>query len=335
MRVQGTTAFRHVALRHRAISAQPRRATSLFDSRPCSPPASHPTPSPFIPATNGTPLEGLRCLPACRSLHRCSWNCKEKTMSRGFDGFEIDDFRSPDLDADRGSDRTPTRDWKSIESLNRIHREEDRADRLDREQRDRHNADRPPLPREERDQGIPSERVRTKYVDRNKTYSLRDSEIHTLMELGTFRVIAETDLAELGYAKDRSRMEHDIENLQKQGLVQQRAIEETDYPTTRVLALTKQGHRLLSRGNLLPRDQSTYHGFAKPKEARHDADLYRLYCKVAGEIESKGGRVVHVKLDYELKRRLYHDLERTAGDKDMETAKKEVAERHHLKVVHV
>jgi len=154
------------------------------------------------------------------------------------------------------------------------------------------------------------------------------------MELGTFRVIAETDLAELGSAKDRSRMEHDIENLQKQGLVQQRTIEETDYPTTRVLALTKQGHRLLSRGNLLPRDQPTYHGFAKPKEARHDADLYRLYHKVAREIESKGGRVVHVKLDYELKRKLYHDLERTARDTDMETAKKEVAERHHLKVVH-
>ncbi len=253
-------------------------------------------------------------------------------MSRGFDGFEIDDFRSPDLDADRGSERSPQRDWKSIESLNRIHREEDRADRLEREQ-ERHNTDRPSLSREDR-QRIPSERVRTKYVDRNKTYSLRDSEIHTLMELGTFRVIAESDLAELGYAKDRSRMEHDIESLQKQGLVQQRTIEETDYPTTRVLALTKQGHRLLSRGNLLPRDQSTYHGFAKPKEARHDADLYRLYYKVAREIESKGGRVVHVKLDYELKRKLYHDLERTARDTDMETAKNEVAERHHLKTVH-
>ncbi len=224
-------------------------------------------------------------------------------MSRGFDGFEIDDFRSPDLDADRGSERSPQRDWKSIESLNRIHREEDRADRLEREQQERHNTDRPSLPREDR-QRIPSERVRTKYVDRNKTYSLRDSEIHTLMELGT------------------------------QGLVQQRTIEETDYPTTRVLALTKQGHRLLSRGNLLPRDQSTYHGFAKPKEARHDADLYRLYYKVAREIESKGGRVVHVKLDYELKRKLYHDLERTARDTDMETAKNEVAERHHLKTVH-
>src|SRR5260370_646480 len=101
---------------------------------------------------------------------------------------------------------------------------------VERAQRERHTADRPPRPREDRER-IPSERVRTKYVDRNKTYSLRDSEIHTLMELGTFRVVAEPDLAELGYAKDRSRMEHDIENLQKQGLVQQRTIEETDYPT--------------------------------------------------------------------------------------------------------
>jgi hypothetical protein len=33
-------------------------------------------------------------------------------------------------------------------------------------------------------------------VDRNRTYQLRDSELHTLTEVGKFRVVATSDLAE-------------------------------------------------------------------------------------------------------------------------------------------
>ena len=53
---------------------------------------------------------------------------------------------------------------------------------------------------------------------------------------------------------------------------------------------------------LVPKGQSTYHGFVKPKEANHDADLYRLYQKEAGRILDKGGRNLRVVLDYELKK---------------------------------
>ena len=76
------------------------------------------------------------------------------------------------------------------------------------------------MPREDRVQAILSQRVRTKYVDRDKTYSLRDSEIHTLSEVGKFRVVATKDLAQFAYNGDGSRMENDIENLARQGLVQ-------------------------------------------------------------------------------------------------------------------
>jgi hypothetical protein len=62
---------------------------------------------------------------------------------------------------------------------------------------------------------------------------------------------------------------------------------------------------MLSRGQVVSRDQATYHGLKKPREASHDADLYRLYNKVSDEIESRGARVLRVRLDYEIKDELY------------------------------
>ena len=76
----------------------------------------------------------------------------------------------------------------------------------------------------------------------------------------------------------------------------------------RVVTLTKAGHRLLKKSNQLPDDQPIYHGLVKPREVKHDADLYRLYQKEAARIERSGGRPVRVLLDYELKRNLNRDL---------------------------
>lgn len=75
-----------------------------------------------------------------------------------------------------------------------------------------------------------------------------------------------------------------------------------------VLTLTKQGSRFVRRHNFLPEEQMVYHGFVKPKEANHDADLYRLYHKIADDIERKGGRVLRISLDYGLKEHLYRKL---------------------------
>jgi hypothetical protein len=41
-------------------------------------------------------------------------------------------------------------------------------------------------------------------VDRNQTYQLRDSELHALTEVGRFRVVATSDLAEFAYNGDSS-----------------------------------------------------------------------------------------------------------------------------------
>src|SRR6266481_3347202 len=233
-------------------------------------------------------------------------------MSRGLDGFEIDDFRGSDFGPDHDVSRSPSSDWNKWTELHNIHREEERADRLDREAPDRSNRDRQPLAREERVQTILSQRVRAQYTDRNKTYSLRDSEIHTLSEVGKFRVVATRDLAEFAYNGDRSRAENDVESLVRQGLMKETTIADPEHNPTQVVTLTKEGHKLLSRGKVLPSDQSAYHGLKKPKEAFHDADLYPLYHKVSDEIESRGGKVLRVQLDYEMKKELYSRLSQKA-----------------------
>jgi len=178
-----------------------------------------------------------------------------------------------------------------------------------------------------------SDRFRTTYRDRNREYSLRESEIRTLIELGKFRVIPADDLARLGYSGDRSRMENDVQHLRLQGLIEQRSIEGHDSHSKQVLALTKEGHKLLSRHNFVHDGQTIYHGFVKPKEARHDADLYRLYHKVAREIDDVGGKVRRVILDYELKQELYRKLSRVDPNKKLAYERIRVANEFDLKVV--
>jgi len=68
--------------------------------------------------------------------------------------------------------------------------------------------------------------------------------------------------------------------------------------------------------NCVIRGTPTYLGLVKLKEARHDADLYRLYQQVARDIEDSGGKVRRVVLDFELKKDLYQALSRMRPDKD-------------------
>lgn len=177
------------------------------------------------------------------------------------------------------------------------------------------------------------DRSRTIYRGRNREYSLRESEVRTLTDVGKFRVVPADDLARVGYNGNRSEMEYDVGNLTRQGLVEQRAIEGRSCYSTKVLTLTKDGHRLVERAQLVPPKQATYHGFAKPKEARHDADVYRLYYKVAREIERSHGKVRRVILDFELKKDLYQALSRMRPDKDPRYERISVASHFDLKVV--
>jgi hypothetical protein len=174
---------------------------------------------------------------------------------------------------------------------------------------------------------------RTVYELRGRTYRLRNSEIATMVELGKFRVVAKEDLAEFAYGGDNDRMRPDVENLFRQGLAEMKSIPHEESGSRQLLTLTKNGHRLLKETRVAGKQQALYHGFTKPREAHHDADLYRLYQKEAEKIERQGGRNLRVVLDYELKKHLYHDLAKLGKDRNSADNKRAIAERHGLQVV--
>ena len=171
------------------------------------------------------------------------------------------------------------------------------------------------------------------YYVRDRAYLLRDSQMNSLKEIGKFRVIPVSDLAKFAYGGNRERMEKDIRALARQSLVKDRTLEISQKKTLRVVTLTKAGHRLLKNTNQVPDDQPIYHGLVKPREVKHDADLYRLYQKEVARIERGGGRPVRVLLDYELKRNLNRDLALLGPEKDDLDRKGEVAEKHGLQLV--
>lgn len=73
----------------------------------------------------------------------------------------------------------------------------------------------------------------------------------TCCEVGKFRVVAVRDLAEFAYYGDRARVENDVESLVRQGLMKETTIADPEHNPTQVVTLTKEGHKLLSRGRVL------------------------------------------------------------------------------------
>ncbi len=174
---------------------------------------------------------------------------------------------------------------------------------------------------------------RETYKVRAKTYRLRSSEIHTLAELGKFRAVASKDLQEFAYQGDKDGARADVQNLIRQGLVAEKPIPHAETSPRRLLTLTKQGHLVLKSTNSVPKNQAIHYGFTKPREAHHDADLYRMYYTAAEKIERQGGRNLRVILDYELKKRVYHDLAKLGPHRESTAKKKEIAETHGLQLV--
>jgi hypothetical protein len=119
-----------------------------------------------------------------------------------------------------------------------------------------------------------------------------------------------------------------LQNLIRQGLVRKGTFYGPEAHPRELLTLTKSGYRLLRANRLAPKLQAVYYGFVKPREANHDADLYRLYQKEAARIEKKGGRNLRVVLDYELKRKINREIARLGP-----AARPEIAARHGLEMV--
>lgn len=176
---------------------------------------------------------------------------------------------------------------------------------------------------------------RQKYQDRDRTYDLRESEMRALADIGQFRAVRTRDLIELRYGGDARQAERDITNLKSQGLLQQKTLDGTEKEP--LLALTREAQQFLDRNR--PEGshsgQTFYHGFVKPREARHDAEVYRLYERAAKEIKHEGGKNLRVVLDFELKRNLYRDLAKLKDlpPEQQEEERERIAQSHGLTVV--
>jgi len=158
-----------------------------------------------------------------------------------------------------------------------------------------------PRLREGEDRGSRDRAARPKLLDRERGIALRQSQLHALSEIGTFRTVDVKDLARFAYRGDEQRTREDLRYLEAQGLVKEKTLSNAYKQPRQILTLTKEGDRLLRAIGDLPRGQQTYHGFVKPREQDHDADLYKVYRKAVEEIEKNDGRVRKVRLDFELK----------------------------------
>jgi hypothetical protein len=171
-------------------------------------------------------------------------------------------------------------------------------------------------------------------IEHETRYNLRDSELRTLVDLGTFRIVKREDLTTFGYAGDEADANRDLAHLTDQGLIQQRI----SYPEREVyLTLSRAGHQYIQnrRPETVSQDQVFHRGFLKRREAHHDATLYRVYQREAERIRGAGGTVTRVVLDSELKQSINRRLANVYSlpAEEQRRARQEIAEEHGLTVV--
>ncbi len=171
---------------------------------------------------------------------------------------------------------------------------------------------------------------------------LRPEEIHTLSELGRFRVIGMRDLADTIYHGNGGQMERDLSFLREKNLVQTDFInarrDGRNQPVERiqVVTLTPEGKSLLRETGQVHDDQEIYSGLVKPREAEHDSQVYRAYLKEWERIEKEGGSNPRVVLDFELKsdiQKAIHAQQKAEPDEDLSAIKQQVAEEFDLKFI--
>jgi hypothetical protein len=133
---------------------------------------------------------------------------------------------------------------------------------------------------------------------------------------------------EFAYGGNNSPMKPDVENLVSQGLIEFKSLRHEETGSPRVLTLTNNDDRFLTHAPSTDKKQGFYHGSIKPREALHDADLYRLYGKEASQNEGQRGPDLPVVLDYELKKHLYRALPKLSKDRNSDDGKHAIPERY-------
>ena len=171
---------------------------------------------------------------------------------------------------------------------------------------------------------------------------LRHEEVKMLSEIGRFRVIRTSDLADTIYRGNSGQAERDLSFLRQKNLVTTDFIngrrDGRNRPVERmqVVTLTPEGMNLLRETGQLRDDQEIYSGLVKPREAEHDAQIYRAYLKEWKRIEQEGGSNPRVMLDFELKAEIQksiHARRKAEPDEDLSAIKQQVAQQFDLKFI--
>jgi hypothetical protein len=202
-----------------------------------------------------------------------------------------------------------------------------------------------PPPRRVKD---PREGTDPRRPQRNKIPSqtigmqLRPEERRAMLELGRFRVVRICDLADAVYDGKQRKLDEDMRFLRSKGLVETRHINlrrdgtRRQIDRTEVATLTRDGRAWLRKSGEIPKDQTVYYGFVKPREMEHDSLIYRAYRDAAQRIEREGGSNLRVKLDFEIKADVQKDIYRARKaepKRDMAEIKEEVAAKQSLPFV--
>ena len=148
-------------------------------------------------------------------------------------------------------------------------------------------------------------------------YTLRGSETRTLTTVGAFRVVPANDLRDK-FDQSLDPRHGELWHLRDSGLVETVRL---DRDTTAV-TLTKEGRDLLEsrrRDSDSPDRQAFHHGVQKPRELKHDAEVYRAYLEEAERLRDEGANIHRIVLENELKAEYQEFLQernRDRGDSD-------------------
>ena len=185
---------------------------------------------------------------------------------------------------------------------------------------------------------LPHTEARERVFLKDRDYDLDVSEVRSLATIGAFRVVDSRDVDATPGAR-----QNEIERLRDLKLVEVVTPHVRDSERASLVTLTSEGRDLLECHRSdpdSPARQAYYAGLAKPRQALHDAQLYRAYRDAATALEGRGARIQRVVLDYELKREYQRFLqERNRGDRHSsgrpDRTPEEIAEwavTHHLPV---
>lgn len=145
-------------------------------------------------------------------------------------------------------------------------------------------------------------------------YTLRGSETRTLTTVGAFRVVPANDLRDK-FDQSLDPRHGELWHLRDSGLVETVRLDRD----TSAVTLTKEGRDLLEsrrRDSDSPDGQAFHHGVQKPRELKHDAEVYRAYLEEAERLRDEGANIHRIVLENELKAEYQEFLQERNRDRD-------------------